>query len=114
MDNYEDIHLLRLITDKIGWRYDVPHVVTYQMDNPDDVTTLNMKLKDETEKTQMAMAKMMSSNEIIAIYITKKETRAYGICLKDHEHTVIPRDMCIDLMCPTILYKYNEYNKLMN
>merc|ERR1712198_112512 len=112
MDNYEEIHLLRLITESIGWRYDVPHIKTYQMDNEVDVNNLNIKLKDESEKTQIAMAKMMSGNEIIAVYITKKETKAYGISLKDHEHTVIPRDMCIDIMCPVILYRYNEFNKL--
>ncbi len=82
------------------------------MDNEVDVNNLNIKLKDESEKTQIAMAKMMSGNEIIAVYITKKETKAYGISLKDHENTVIPRDMCIDIMCPVILHKYNEYNKL--
>ena len=112
MDNYEEIHLLRLIEEQVGWRYDLPSVKTYILNHENEVADLENKLKRESEKTQVAMAKMMSSNEIIAVYITKKETKAYGISLKDHDHTVIPKDMCVDIMCPVVLHKYNDFNYL--
>ncbi len=86
--------------------------MTYLLDRETDVVNLQKKIQRESEKTQEAMNKMMSGNEIIVVYITKKETKAYGISLKDHENTVLPKDLCIDIMCPIVLHKYNDYNFL--